>query len=218
MKNNIIIAESDGCLIVGHINIALDGITEVLLLSPYYGLVLREIQHNENTAKGENERVAKRLLLEGFQISSVLQENRSRIQADFPLMLQNLNKFCNQDYSDYQRNRDELLKVLLQPFWQDKADAVWKKHSGAIFNFLVGYIFNYGQKTPLDLSIKLEPTPTPPPFSDLSNNLSEYLQKSREERLHFFAEMILGKTAEKYNWFLTQEFLSSAQSPSNIKQ
>lgn len=217
MKNSIIYFEYNDRIVVGNISISMPTLVEVQILSPFNGLVLQRIPEDSKEFTDEEQSSAGQGLIQKcFEISTIIQEHNKIIRKDFMQLLTNLENFNNSKSEIYIRNRDELIGVFMRAHFPDFNDGENStiNISEGIFIFLSQYFIYNGKCANLEISTTFTTNPKPPSFSDLEQQLKEYLTKPFEEKLFLLAQQSVNKTKGNYDWFLIQEFIENNENPS----
>lgn len=209
MRNSIIYTEKDGYRIIGNVNFCFPNLIEVRLISPFNGFILRGERSVVNTNTGRtNEDYLKELLERAFEVSKKLQQKNQVITSEFLKLQETLLKFNNTKKVDFQRNRDELMKVFISnhlPEMEEKMND-FVDFKAAVYHFLNSYYAENGSFAAPDFRTKFKETAEAPEFEQLQTLLSEYLEKSKQEKIEMIASQILTGNTGTYDWFLQQEF------------
>lgn len=211
MKNCILCCKKDGYYIIGNINIVLQNVAQIQILSPYYGFELQATSECYETASEQE--LTHAILRKTFEICRILQEQHQEIRTDFLTLMETLEKFNNKNTEDYQRNRNELMKVFMNRFFQPVEHASCKHiyERDAIFNFLAGFFIKNGKTAKLNITTLYVQHAPPPQFDMLESLLKDYFIKTESEKIELLAEQILTRKKGKYDWFIQQEFLQENQ-------
>ncbi|QOW09794.1 hypothetical protein Q73A0000_05135 [Kaistella flava (ex Peng et al. 2021)] len=212
MRNSIIYFENNDRIVVGNISISMPTLVELQILSPFNGLVLQRIPEDSKEFNDEEQNSAGQDLIQKcFEISAIIQEHNKIIRKDFLQLLTNLENFNNGKSEIYIRNRDELLGVFMRAHFPDFNDGENSNinFSEGIFTFLSQYFISNGKCADLEITTTFTTNPKPPCFSDLEQQLKEYLAKPFEEKLFLLAQQSMNKRKGHYDWFLMQEFIEN---------
>lgn len=209
MRNSIIYTEKGSNRIIGNVNFSLPNLAEIRLISPYNGFVLQGeksvVNHNAERAE---EDYLNELLERAFEICEQFQQKSKNITSDFLKLQDTLLKFNNTKKEDFQRNRDELMKVFISnhlPEMEEKMND-FVDFKSAVYHFLNSYYAENGSFEAPDFRTKFKETAEAPEFEQLQTLLSEYLEKSKQEKIEMIASQILTGNTGAYDWFLQQEF------------
>lgn len=209
MRNSIIYTEKDGYRIIGNVNFCFPNLAEVRLISPFNGFILRGERSVVNTNTGRtNEDYLKELLERAFEVSKKLQQKNQVITSEFLKLQETLLKFNNNKTEDFQRNRSELMKVLINsnfPELEYEINHIPNLRND-IYHFLSRYFAEFGTYEEPDFRTKFTEIADPPKFENLFDLLNQYRNKNEQEKIEMIAiQVITGKTGT-FDWFLQQEF------------
>lgn len=211
MHTNPVYHRNGNAPLLGIVHYQFGGICEVRILSPYSGFVLAE-RHEEGseTAEAATGNQAYRMLETCHQVCEKLQREHKEAKAAFIKLLETLESFNNKLPEDFERNRNELMKVFMNQFFRDvfESEELYRNVRDGIFSFLGNYFLKYGKCAELDLRTERSSEAPPPPFHELEAKLREYLDHSEEQRTELLALHILARKNTEYSWFLQQEFLT----------
>lgn len=211
MRNTIIHLENNGRRIIGNVNIFLSDFAEVQIISPYFGFILQGNRCATNEKSGQPEASLEEVILQrSYDLCRILQERHQEIRTDFLTLTETLEKFNNRNTEDYHRNRNELMKVFMNRFFQttEESNVNYLFERDAVFNFLAHYFIKNGKASELRITTLYATYIPPPAFTDLEHLLKDYLTKTESEKMELLAEKILSKKNGKYDWFIQQEFLT----------
>ena len=209
MRNSIIYTEKGSNRIIGNVNFSLPNLAEIRLISPYNGFVLQGeksvVNHNAERAE---EDYLNELLERAFEICEQFQQKSKNISSDFLKLQDTLLKFNNTKKEDFQRNRDELMKVFISNHLPEMEEKMidFVDFKSAVYHFLNSYYAENGSFAAPDFRTKFKESAEAPEFEQLQTLLSEYLEKSKQEKIEMIASQILTGNTGTYDWFLQQEF------------
>ncbi len=190
--------------IIGRICTSLPYLVEVKIIYPYNDFCAKQFSENEDWNSEQQYKIAQQLLTDLFEVCSLIFSMSENQKADFFKLLETLDNFNNKNPVDYQRNRDELMKVFVKTNFTNIPETKRSSYAEMIFDFLAIHLLRNGKES---LAKPKEETTIPPPlFSSLKVLLKEYLSKDAKEKLGLLVQQIETQKTHQYSWFLEQEF------------